>query len=718
MKTSRRSFLGAASGLVIGFHFSRKPAAAAKPAQGPFAPNAFLRIGTDESITVLVPKSEMGQGVLTSMPMLIAEELGADWKTIKAQHAPAGRKREYVLDGEFAQLTGGSTSVRGAWKQFRLAGAQAREMLIAAAASAWDADVRELRAESGAIVGPGGKRASFGSLAVAAASMRPPRKLKLKAQKEWTLLGTSVPRVDVPSKVDGSAEFGIDVVRPRMLIAVVARSPVFGGKLKSFDGAAAKAVPGVRHVFAIRSGVAVLADGYWQARKASKLLKIEWDSGPLARLSSKEMSRRLAAAGARKGEAVRKEGSIKKALAGAAKIYEAVYDTPLLAHATMEPMNAVADVRPGSCEIWAPTQNQSFTQRSAAKITRLPKEAVRVHTTLMGGGFGRRGEWDFVDEAVESSKKAGVPVKVVWSREDDMQHDFYRPANWQKIRAAVDANGTVTGWWQRLVGPSVLQRILPVASRIAMDIDARKVVWHDPTSTDGPRQLAYAIPHQRVEYVQEENGVPVGFWRSVGFSNNSFALECFVDELAHATGKDPLEFRRGLLTSKHAHRHKVVLDLAAEKAGWSTPLAAGRFRGIAVVESFGSFVAQVVEISMEAGLPRVHRVVCAVDCGHVVNPRIVEAQMQGAIVFGLSAALYGAITIEKGRVQQGNFHDQPVVRMHEMPVIETHIVPSTKKPGGVGEVGVPPLAPALCNAIFAATGKRIRTLPIAPVAPD
>jgi isoquinoline 1-oxidoreductase subunit beta len=707
-RVSRRDFVkagaAAGAGLVVAVYLpgcGRGTPAAQDAATATFVPNAWLRIGPDGWVTVLVDRSEMGQGVDTSLPMLVAEELDADWKRVRVEHAPAGEAYINPLFG--IQGTGGSTSVRAAFRPLREAGAKARAMLVAAAASTWGVDAKGLRTESGTVIGPNGKKLTYGALADKAATMPVPETVTLKDPKDWKLIGTRVPRVDLKSKVTGTAGFGIDATAPGMLTAVVARPPVFGGRVKSFDPAAAKASPGVKAVIQIGSGVAVIADTYWNAKKGRDALTVVWYEGALAKTSSESIRAQFASLANRPGVTARKDGNAAAALAGGAKRIEAVYEVPYLAHACMEPMNTAAHVRSDGVTVWSPTQyqmgNGAGVRGIASKLTGIPEDKVEVHTTYLGGGFGRRFELDFVIDAIETSKAIGAPVKVVYSREDDIQHDFYRPATYNKLAAALDAKGAPVAWTHRIVGPSISSRFGPLKNGI------------DESSVEAAAGMPYAVPNVKVDWIRAEPGIPVGFWRSVGNSQNSFIVESFIDEVAHAAGKDPFEFRRALL-EKHP-RHKAVLELAAEKAGWGTALPEGRARGIAVQESFGSYVAQVAEVSVSPeGKPKVHRIVCAVDCGTVVNPDTVEAQMESAIVFGLSAALSGEITIKDGRVVQNNFNDYPVLRMNEMPVVEVHIVKSTEPPGGVGEPGTPPAAPAVCNAIFALTGKRVRRLPI------
>ncbi len=702
---SRRDFLWtgvtAGAGLTIAMQLGCRAGEPSGPVTTPFNPNAFLKVSTDGSVTVVCGYSEMGQGVLTAVPQMVAEELDVEWTKVRVEQSPAGEPWFNPMFG--IQGTGGSSTVRASWTQLRTAGAQARAMLVAAAAARWGVSADQCRTEDGYVLKAGsGDRLGYGALAEEAAALPVPETVTLKDAKDFKILGKAVPRLDVPDKVTGRAGFGIDVQVPGLLVAMVARCPVFGGKAVRWDEAAALAVPGVRHVAAISSGVAVVADGYWAARKGREVLAVEWNGGANAGQSSAKISAQLASLVQKRGMEVRREGAGSAAQPGTT--IEAVYEVPYLAHACMEPMNATAHVEADKVTIWGPIQFQASAGNAfgggareiGAAIGGVPIEQVTVHTTLLGGGFGRRFFLDYVAEAVECSKATAAPVKVVWDREDDVRHDFYRPASLAWFRGTV-ADGAPVSWVNRVACPA----ILPGEPGKA-----------ETDSVEGLANFPYTIPNVLVEAHNPALGVPVGFWRSVGSSQNAFFSECFIDELAAGAGKDPFEFRRDLLGN--APRHKRALELAAEKAGWGTPLPAGRARGIAVAESFGSFVAQVAEVSMENGVPRVHRVVVAIDCGPIVNPDIIAAQMESGVIFGLTAALYGEIGIEGGRAVQGNFDSYLMVRHAEAPVVETHIVPSTDIQGGVGEPGTPPIAPAVVNALAALTGERIRKLPLVP----
>jgi isoquinoline 1-oxidoreductase beta subunit len=698
-KPSRRTFLKS-SGLVIGFTLPAATRLAEAATAADFKPNAYLRIGADNRVTVVVGLSEMGQGVHTAIPMLVAEELDADWSRVRVEQAPA--------DSAFAnpvfhtQATGGSTSVNGHWEPMRKAGAAAREMLVAAAAQTWKVDASECRTEKGAVVHKSGKKLSYGKLVAAASKQSVPTEPKLKNAADFKIIGRPLHRLDTPQKVNGSGKYGMDVRLPGMLTAVMARPPVPGGKAISVNDAKAKKVKGVRQVIQIPQGVAVLATGYWAAKKGRDALEIQWDDGPNAGLSSEKVSQMLTAATQQEGKAARSEGNV--AGAAGAKTLEAIYEAPYLAHACMEPMNATAWVKKDTVEIWAGTQSQGPNQNILSHVASVEPKRVKVNTMLLGGGFGRRFAPDFTIAATLLSKASGKPVKLVYSREDDMRAYYYRPASVTRFNAALDAAGKPVSLLARVASPSIME-----ASGF-MKLPESGV---DSFGVEGVADLPYDIPNLRVEYVRQEPGVQVWFWRSVGHSQNIFFSESFVDELAHAAGKDPLEFRRELLGK--APRHKAVLELAAEKAGWGSELPKGLHRGIAVAYSFGSYVAEVAEVSVgDDGRPRVHRVVAAVDCGDVVNPEIVRRQVESAIAYGLTAALYGKISFKDGRVEQGNFDTYPVLRMSEMPKVEVHILASGARATGMGEPGLPPLAPAVTAALFKATGKRIRKLPIDP----
>jgi len=696
---SRRDFLKtsalAGGGLVLGFTLpGASRLAQAAPA---FSPNAYLRIGRDNRITVICGLSEMGQGVHTAIPMLVAEELDADWSKVSVMQAPADPAFNNPIFG--MQATGGSTSVRGHWEPMRKAGAAARAMLVAAAAEKWKADPADCSTENGMVVHKGGRKLSYGQLAAAAGKQAVPAKPSLKNPKDFRILGTPRRRLDTPAKVNGSAKFGLDVRMPGMLVAVMARPPVPGGKLVSVDESKAKAIPGVRQVITIPSGVAVLADGFWAAKKGRDALEIKWDGGAHANLSSDEISKMLAEGAAKGGAVARSEGD---AAAPAARRLEAVYEAPYLAHACMEPMNATVWVKPGEIEVWAGTQSQGPSQGILGQVAGVAPGKVKVNTMYLGGGFGRRFAPDFTIDATLLSKLSGKPVKLVYTREDDMHAYFYRPASVTRFSGGLDAGGKAVSFSASVASPSIME-----ASGF-MKIPASGV---DDMAVEGIKDCPYDFPNLRVEYARREPGVQVWFWRSVGHSQNLFFIESFVDEMAAAAGADPYEFRRSLLGKQP--RYKGVLELAAQKAGWGAAAPAGVHRGIAVAQSFGSYVAEVAEVSVgKDGRPKVHRVVAAVDCGMTVNPEIVKRQIESAIVYGLSAALYGRISFKDGQVEQSNFHDYPMLRIDEMPRVEVHIAASSEAPGGIGEPGLPPLAPALANAIFAATGKRVRKLPI------
>jgi isoquinoline 1-oxidoreductase beta subunit len=669
-----------------------------------FALNAFVRIGTDESVTVISAHSEMGQGVYTSLPMLLNEELQADWSKIRVEAAPVDKVYNHPVFG--MQMTGGSTTSPAEWERYRKVGATARVMLVEAAAAKWGVEASSCQVEKGVVVHAAtNNRATYGSLADAAAKLTPPANVPLKNPKDFTLVGKPTRRLDTPSKVNGTAQFGLDVSLPGMLTAVVARSPVFGGKVAKLDTREALKVPGVKAVEQVPSGVAVIAEHFWPAKLGREKLVIEWDLGPNAGLSTEKMLRDFAETAQKPGAIAKKTGDPEAALKTAAKTVTAEYDVPYLAHAMMEPLNCVVDLRQDGCEIWTGTQFETVDRANAAQVAGLPPEKVQIHTTLLGGGFGRRANpnSDFVVEAVHVAKAAKAPVKVVWTREDDIRGGWYRPMWHDRFVAGLDANGDPIVWTHTIVGQSIMQGTLFESFGVKDGIDS--------ASVEGAADLLYGLPNLQVDLHTPKIGVPVQWWRSVGHSHTGFSVEAFFDEVAHAGGKDPYELRRKLLANQP--RMKAVLELAAQNANWGSKLPPGVGRGIATHFSFDSYVAQVVEASVEKnGMVKVHRVVCAVDCGRVINPDTVRAQMEGGIIFGLTAALKTEITLKNGRVEQSNFHDYQMLRISESPKIEVHIVPSGENPTGVGEPGVPPVAPALANAIFAATGKRVRRLPI------
>ncbi|BDV44147.1 aldehyde oxidase [Geotalea uraniireducens] len=707
---SRRDFLKTGAvlggGLVLGLYLPHGTALATEPPDGTFAPNAFIRIGTDGSVTFIDNKSEMGQGIYTALPMIVAEELEVDPAIIRVEPAPVAPAYNHALWG--IQVTGGSTSVRTEWQRLAEAGAAAREMLLAAAAAEWGVKPADCRAENGWVIHPAtSRRLAYGALATAAARLMPPKQVTLKPPAAYKVIGTRVPRLDTPAKVHGTALFGLDVTLPGMLTAVVARPPVFGARATRIREDGALKIPGIQRVVPIDTGVAVVADTLPTALKGRAALEIQWDEGPLAQLDSDRQRQQYAAMAKKPGAVAASRGDADATLEKAEKRLEAVYTLPYLAHAPMEPLNCVASVRPDGCDIWVGTQMQTGDRDAAAKITGLAKEKINLRTMLLGGGFGRRAVPDshFTREAVQVSKAVGRPVKVVWTREDDIHGGWYRPASYNALVAGLDKAGRPIAWKHRIVCQSIALGSPFEAAMVKNGVD--------DTSVEGAADSPYEVPNFHCDYHMAPTGVPVLWWRSVGHSFTAFVVESFLDELAHAAGQDPYQYRRGLLAGHP--RHRGVLDLAAAKAGWGAPLPPGRSRGIAVHESFGSFVAQVAEVSVgNRGEIRVHRVVCAVDCGRLVNPEIIAAQMESGIAFGLSAALHSAITFKNGRVEQHNFNDYQVLRLREMPVVETHIVSSGEAPGGIGEPGVPPIAPAVANAVFAATGARLRELPMTP----
>jgi isoquinoline 1-oxidoreductase beta subunit len=662
-----------------------------------------VRIGRDGQIVLTMPYVEMGQGTYTAIPMMVAEELEVDLKQVQLEHAPPNEKLygNPLLGG--IQATGNSNAIRASWKPLREAGAIARTLFVSAAAKRWNVDPASCRAQSGEVLHPPtGRRFKYGELATDAARMPIPESVPLKRPEDFKLIGTPAKRLDAPSKVNGTAVYGIDVRPPGVKIATLVQSPVFGGRVKNVDDAAAKAVKGVRQIVRLDDAVAVVADHMGAAKKGLVALVIEWDDGPHAELNTKGIADELEKATLNSGSVAQNIGNIDSAMTSAVAKIEATYHVPFLAHAAMEPMNCTVHVRKDSCEVWVGSQAVARAQAAAAKTAGLPLDKVVVHNHLIGGGFGRRLEIDGVIRAVQIAQHVDGPVKVVWTREEDIQHDMYRPYWFDRMSAGLDEKGMPVAWNHRFAGSSVLARWAPPVFKNGLDSD----------TTEGAINLVYALPNLHVEYLRvEPPGIPTAFWRSVGPSHNVFVIESFVDELAAAAKQDPVGYRRALLDK--APRAKAVLDLAAEKAGWGRPLPNGIGRGVSIQFVFATYMAQVAEVEVSKdGAVRVHRVVCAVDCGTVINPDTFRAQIEGAINFGITAALYGEITLKNGRVEQTNFDTYQILRMNEAPAIEVHIVQSSEPPGGMGEAGTSAIVPAVTNAIFAATGKRLRKLPI------
>jgi isoquinoline 1-oxidoreductase beta subunit len=705
----RRAFLKSAAslsaGLVVAFCMpgaARRVFAQDGMGAAMAPPNAFVRIAPDSSVTILLKHSEMGQGIWTSLPMVVADELDCDWSKVRVEHAPAAPAYAHTAFG--MQMTGGSTSTWESFTQLRQAGATARALLIAAAAQKWGVQPVDCHTEKGFVLS-GKHKAAYGELADAAARLPVPNETKLKDAKDFSLIGKPTRRLDSKVKVSGAAEFGLDVKRPNMLIALVARAPVFGAKVKSFDAAKAKAVAGVVDVVQVPSGIAVLGRHFWAAKQGRDALVVDWDLGAGAALSTPAMIEDYRKLAQTAGNVAKKAGNVDAVFEGG-KVIEAEYGVPFLAHAPMEPLNCTVEIGADGCDIWTGTQFQTMDQGTTAAILGLKPEQVRIHTTFLGGGFGRRAtpSSDFVAEAVQVAKASGKTVKVVWTREDDIHGGYYRPMWLSRLRASHGADGKPAAWAHTIVGQSIIA-VTPFEKVMVKD-------GIDETSVEGAADAPYlaAIPAHRVDLHSPTSPVSVLWWRSVGHSHTAFAVEGFLDELAHAAKADAVEYRRALLPADA--RERKALDLAAAKFGWGKPLPKGHAAGVAVHASFESYVAQIAEVSVENGAIKEHRVVCAIDCGPVVNPLNVEAQMQSGIVYGLSAALHSELTFKDGRVEQSNFHDYPVLRLAEMPKIEVHIVPSTDKMGGCGEPGTPPIAPAVANAVFAATGKRLRSLPL------
>jgi isoquinoline 1-oxidoreductase beta subunit len=704
---SRRSFLTATSaiggGLLLGFGLPARGEVRDTLTTGaPFAPNVFLRIDRTGKVTFVSPMIEMGEGTYTSLPMLIAEELEVDVDKVAIEHSPADDAYINPLIG--LQMTGGSTAIRSMYVPLRRAGATARVMLVTAAAHRWKVDPSACRAENGVVVhAPTGRKLGYGALVDAAAKLPVPEKVALKEPGEFKLVGTPHRRLDCAGKVNGSAKFGIDTRLPGMKFAVVAQSPTFGGKLIAVDEAKAKAVPGVSQVVRLDDAVAIIAAHTWAAKQGLAAAAPQWDAGPNAKLSMADIVAQLARASEKPGAMARHDGDAAAAIAGAARKIEAVYEQPFLAHAAMEPMNCTVHMTRDGCEIWVGTQVPGMTQAAVMKVTGLPRERVRIHNHLLGGAFGRRLEFDGTVRAVQIAQNVQGPVQVIWTREEDIQHDMYRPYYYDRLSAGVDAQGKPLAWSHRIAGSSIVARYLPAWIKDGIDPDA----------VDASKDMPYAFSAVQVDWVaQEPPGIPTTWWRGVGVTRGTFVVESFIDELAAEAKADPLAYRVALLDK--SPRAKTVLQIAAERSGWGKPLPAGEGRGIALCIGFGSFIAQAVQVSVDKeGAVNPTRVWCVVDCGVQVNPDTIRAQMESGIIFGLSAVLYGEITIKDGRVEQTNFGDYRVLRINEVPKIDISLVKSLEAPGGIGEPGTSCLMPALTNAIFAATGKRIRKLPVA-----
>ncbi|GBG12577.1 isoquinoline 1-oxidoreductase subunit beta [Novimethylophilus kurashikiensis] len=718
---ARREFLiataGVGGGLVLGFLLPRVMGPQAKHGaetstfrteSRPFVPNAFIRVDPDGLVTLTVHKVEMGQGTFTSIPMLVAEEMDIDLAKVKLEQAPADDKK-YADPILGSQVTGGSTSIRGAWKPLREAGAMARILLLTAASKQWNVPLEECTTSGGMIShGKSGKTVSYGEVAGAAALLPIPQKVQLKDPQHYRLIGTPAKRLDTPSKVNGQAKFGIDAQVPNMKIATVAASPILGGKLTSVDDSKARSIKGVVQVVKLEDAVAVVADHMWAAKQGLAALDIKWDGGRNASLDIKDIVGQLQEASNNQGRAApgvvaRSVGDFRKTFEQSKHRFEATYQVPFLSQAGLEPMNCTVHVQPDRCDIWVGTQVPTLAQAGAMTLTKLPAEKIFIHNHYIGGGFGRRLDVDFINQAVAIAKQLPYPVKVVWTREEDMQHGIYRPYYYDKLSAALDDQGKPIAWSHRVTGSSVMSRWVPQMVENGLDPDA----------VEGARDPLYARDNLLVEYIrQEPPGIVTGWWRGVGVTHNMFMIESFIDELAHLAKQDPLAYR--LSQIDHVPRAKAVLQLAADKAGWGGALPQNQGRGLSVQFAFGSYVAQVAEVEVGKDDIRVKRVVCAVDCGTVVNPDTVVAQMEGGIIFGISGALYDQITVKQGRVEQSNFDNYRVLRMNEAPVIEVHLIRNNEAPGGVGEPGTAAVAPAIANAVFAATGKRIRTLPLVP----
>jgi CO/xanthine dehydrogenase Mo-binding subunit len=735
-KLSRRDFLKlgvvGGAGLLLGVYFRTGGELVKAPTEvwddlpGTFQPNAWLRINSNGFVIVRINHSEMGQGITTGLAMIIAEELEADWERVSVEIAPA--EAVYKNPAFRVQMTGDSTSTRTSWDILRQAGASARQMLVQAAATTWSVPVSECRAEKGQVIHlPSGKKLDYGQLVSTAAQLPIPKNVTLKTPQEFKMVGCSYPRLDTPIKCTGEAIFGIDVQIPESLNAVVVRPPTIGAKIKTWDARQVMSSPGVCHIVKIDTGIAVVADTFWQAKKAADTLRIEWTEGDTTLSSESLREQWIELANTEEGRTRYEVGNPKEAMSGAARVIQAAYELPYQAHATPEPMNCTAHVANGKCDVWAPTQNQDAAQEVAARITGLAYEDIEIHTTYLGGGFGRRLYVDYVAEAVQISQALSKPVKVIWSREDDMRHDFYRPGSYNILQAGLDSNGKIIAWTHKIVGPDYMAEGLTVlvpsmlpygvprgarnlASTMFNAVVAPNII-PGAKAVEGATDLHYAIDNIQVNHVNADPGIPKGFWRSVAFSANTFAVESFLDEIAAETGQDPLTLREQLLVN--SPRLLNVLQLTAEKANWGQPLPAGVYRGIAAMDFQGAMLSTVAEVSVgNNGAVKVHRMVGVLDCGIVINPKLVTAQMESGIVFGLTAALKSQITVKNGQIAQSNFHDFSLLRMNEMPQVEIYIIPSDQPPLGTGESAVALVAPAVANAIFAATGKRVRKLPV------
>ena len=702
IQTSRRSFLKTSAAVTGGLLMAVNlpgTLGQAMAAGTVSTPNAWVHIADDNSITILSAHSEMGQGVHTSMPMLVAEELNVDLSQIKVVDAPPGAAYVNALLG--AQITGGSTSVRGSWEKLRVAGAQVREMLVSAAAAEWKVDRAQIKADKGMLIGPNGKKATYGAMAAAASKLPVPEKPAIKDPKDFRIVGKRTKRLDTPAKTNGTAEFGIDVKLPGMVYATIVQCPVIGGKVKSFDGAQAKAMPGVQAVVQVSDGVAVVADSWWRAKKAAEKLSVQWDEGAVASISDASMleGNRAAAKSGKVIPIIASKGDVAKAIGGAAKVLEAEYITPMQSHSPLEPMNFTAHVQGNKALLIGPTQFQQGAHGAVAGALGLKPEDVTLKTTYLGGGFGRRLELDFVVQAAEISRAVGKPVKLVWTREEDMTHDYYRPMGVNNVKAGLDASGMPVGVHFKVTSQSITQRAFGLPKETLDPFMAEAAV------------TGYNVPNTQHDLVIHDTGFRVGYWRAVSHSMNAFANESFVDEMAKAAGQDPYAYRMKMLEGKP--RYANVLKLAAEKAGWGKPVAKGRARGIALMEGYDSYMAQVAEVSLNKdGSVKVHKVTVAADVGHMVNPDTVEAQLQSSIIFGMGAVLKHQITMANGRVKETNYNTYEPVRMHETPQIDIVLVKSTEKPGGIGEPGTAVAAPAIANAVAALTGKRVRRLPL------